>query len=303
MIRNKIIREGLIGDKSNTDVRPDLKYYAFDWDDNLMFMPTEIMVSDDDNEVGMSTEDFAEYRLKIGVEEFEYKGKKIVSFAEDPFRNFKTQGNKKFIIDSMTAEIGPAWSDFVECINGGSIFSIITARGHNPEVLKEGVLNLILSNKHGLSQNTLLGNLKRYEQLSLAGGNSKNPIEDYLSLCKFHPVSFGEGSATSPEEGKNKAIKEFVFYCREQAKTLIQNILEKDPSVSLDDLKPVFKDDVSMAEPLEDLEEFVRKFVKIGFSDDDERNVSKMDQFLSSEFDEKPVDIFLTKGGKKEKYN
>ena len=39
---------------------PDLKYYAFDWDDNIMHMPTKIMVLDDKgSEVGMSTEDFA----------------------------------------------------------------------------------------------------------------------------------------------------------------------------------------------------------------------------------------------------
>jgi len=40
---------------------PSLKYYAFDWDDNIMVMPTKIMVLDENgNEVGMSTEDFAE---------------------------------------------------------------------------------------------------------------------------------------------------------------------------------------------------------------------------------------------------
>jgi len=63
-----ILKEG-IDDSGN----PDLKYYAFDWDDNILTMPTEIMlVTDDGYEVGMSTEDFAEYRHKIGVEDFEY---------------------------------------------------------------------------------------------------------------------------------------------------------------------------------------------------------------------------------------
>ena len=28
----------------NDEGRPDLKYYAFDWDDNIVFMPTKIMV-------------------------------------------------------------------------------------------------------------------------------------------------------------------------------------------------------------------------------------------------------------------
>jgi hypothetical protein len=33
-------------------------------------------------------------------------------------------------------------------------------------------------------------------------------------MCRFHPVSFGEGSATNPEEGKIKALEEFVEYVK-----------------------------------------------------------------------------------------
>ena len=41
---------------------PDMKYYAFDWDDNVVHMPTKIMLrTEDGDEVGMSTDDFAEY--------------------------------------------------------------------------------------------------------------------------------------------------------------------------------------------------------------------------------------------------
>jgi hypothetical protein len=50
---------------------PDLKYYAFDWDDNLVHMPTKIILLDvDGNEVPMSTEDFATFRGQIGKENF-----------------------------------------------------------------------------------------------------------------------------------------------------------------------------------------------------------------------------------------
>ena len=53
---------------------PVMKYYAFDWDDNLMFMPTKIYLKDNNNKsVGMSTEDFAEYRTLIGNEDFNYE--------------------------------------------------------------------------------------------------------------------------------------------------------------------------------------------------------------------------------------
>ena len=38
--------------------------------------------------VGMSTEDFADYRGMIGKEPFEYKNEMIVGYADDPYRNF-----------------------------------------------------------------------------------------------------------------------------------------------------------------------------------------------------------------------
>jgi hypothetical protein len=31
-------------------------------------------------------------------------------------------------------------------------------------------------------------------------------------MNKYHPVSFGEGSATNPEESKVKAMREFMSY-------------------------------------------------------------------------------------------
>jgi hypothetical protein len=68
------ILEGFTDEKT-----PEMKYYAFDWDDNIVHMPTKIILLDDDgNEVSMSTEDFAEYRSIIGKEDFEYDGNKIV---------------------------------------------------------------------------------------------------------------------------------------------------------------------------------------------------------------------------------
>ena len=66
-MRTRII-EGFKDEKT-----PDLKYYAFDWDDNIVHMPTKIIVKDEDgDEVGMSTEDFATYREEIGKEPFEF---------------------------------------------------------------------------------------------------------------------------------------------------------------------------------------------------------------------------------------
>ena len=264
--------------------RPDTKYYAFDWDDNILFMPTSIiLLSDKDDEVPMSTEDFAEHRQQIGKEPFNYKGTVIVDFAPNPFRNFRSEGDKRFVLDSMLAQPGPSWNDFVECINGGSIFAIITARGHNPKALREAVYNLIMSNHLGINSKTLSGNLKRYRNLgsdvNVEGKPittlTKNELNEYLNLCRFEPVTFGDGDAANPEEGKIKAMRNFISYCKEMA----QEIGEK----------AFFKNDIvnNEIEPI------------IGFSDDDERNIEKMKGFLEKEYEKSPVKTYLTKGGNK----
>jgi hypothetical protein len=273
---------------------PDTKYYAFDWDDNIVFMPTQIMVmTENEEEIGMSTEDFAEHRHELGVEPFNYKGTTVVGYAPNPFRNFRLEGDKRFIIDSMVASPGPSWNDFVECINGGSIFAIITARGHNPETLKEATYNYIVSNHNGINKNTLVQNLKKYRNFSaeenLEEGfelnfTDKDLIDEYLDMCRFHPVTFGEGSAANPEEGKIKAMRQFISYCREMASQV-----ERLTGTSE---KPQFKNDVSNNE--------IIPF--IGFSDDDPRNIEKMKEFLSSEYEESPVNLYLTKGGEKTRF-
>ena len=269
------LREGF--DEEGT---PDMKYYSFDWDDNIAIMPTKIMLKDDEGgTVGMSTEDFAEYRTEIGKEPFEYEGHTIVGFDDDAFRYFRTEGDKQFIVDSMTAKPGPAWNDFVEAINGGSIFSIVTARGHNPNTLKEACYNYIVSNHNGISSNELVKNLQKYRDLADEKDISKKDmIREYLDMCKFYPVSFGEGSATNPEEGKIIALKEFVQY----VKDLSQRIQKK----------AFLKNNIS------------NNFVlpKIGFSDDDPRNVEK----VTSHFENEPdniLKVYSTAGGVKKLQN
>ena len=255
---------------------PDLKYYAFDWDDNIATMPTQIiLLSDEDKEVGMSTEDFADYRGMIGKEPFDYKSKMIVGYADDPYRNFGVQGDNAFIVDSLLAKPGPSWNDFVEAINGGSIFSIITARGHTPSVLREAIYNMIVTNHNGISKESLIDNLKKYRNMT--GDEEKDSsimINDYLDLNRYYPVTYGEGNAADPEEGKIKALREFITYVREMSKTIGKKAFLKN------DIKNNF---VPM----------------IGFSDDDPGNVEKIKAFLDKEYKDKPVKTYLTKGGDK----
>jgi hypothetical protein len=275
---HKIIVKEIINEIIQEKQTPVMKYYAFDWDDNLMFMPTKIYLKDDKGKsVGMSTEDFAEYRTDIGEEPFEYKGHTIVSFDEEPFRDFRVSGDKQFITDVMSAPTGPAWDDFVEAVNNGSIFAIVTARGHTPSILKEGVYRLIKQNKHGLDSNQLAKNLLKYRDLADEDKLSKDQlIRSYLDMCRFHPVSFGDGSATNPEQGKIDAMEEFVGYVKNLSHSLQQKAFMKNK-----------------------ISNYFTPF--IGFSDDDVRNVETM----KKHFDKKEDNIlktYLTAGGQKKLY-
>jgi len=260
---------------------PDMKYYAFDWDDNIASMPTKIILKNKDGDnVGMSTEDFAHYRSIIGKEDFKYKGEEIVGYGEEPFQNFNVKGDKQFIIDSMLAKPGPAWSDFVEAINNGSIFAIVTARGHTPSVLKEACYNLIISDHKGISSDELVKNLEKYRDL--AGMNEDTSkidmIKEYLDLCKFYPVSYGGGNESSPEEAKIKAMEEFVSFIKEKSREIGK--------------KAFFKNEISnnfTPEPT------------VGFSDDDVRNVETMKQHFEK-YPENIVTTYSTAGGIKKKY-
>jgi hypothetical protein len=259
---------------------PDMKYYAFDWDDNIVHMPTKIIVKDDSgNEVGMSTDDFAEYRHMIGKEPFDYKGSTIVDYADEPFRNFRSGGDKDFLVDAMKAKVGPAFDDFREAINNGSIFAIITARGHNPNTIKEAIYNYIISGFNGIDKDQLLKNLKKYRSfVDEEDMSDEELIKSYLELNKYNPVSFGnEEGAVNPEEAKVEAMEEFVSYIKGMAALLNKKIF----------LKKGIRN------------KFIPKEVSIGFSDDDPKNI----EVMKKHFENKPDNIvktYSTAGGFKQ---
>lgn len=261
---------------------PDMKYYAFDWDDNIVHMPTKIILRNDlGDEVGMSTTDFAKYREKIGKGPFEYEGETIVGFADNAFRNFRTEGDKTFLVDAMKAKKGPAFDDFKEAINNGSIFAIITARGHNPRTLKQGVYNYIVDGFGGIDKDQLVKNLRKYRDLTDEEEMSdEEMIQAYLDLNKYHPVSFGsEQGATSPEELKIMAMDEFVSYIKDLAHELNK--------------KAYLKNDVKNA--------FIPKKPSIGFSDDDLKNIEVMRKHYKDKTKDKVRTYFTGKG--KEEFN
>jgi hypothetical protein len=214
-----------------------LLYYAFDWDDNILEMPTEIMVlTEDGGEIGMSTSDFAEHRSKLGVENFEYKGKIVVGVDNNTaFRNFRDQNDsevfKKDVIKAIESNsISPSWDDFMECLSNGSLFAIITARGHEKEAMRSGVewiIDNILTKKTSKDLNLSLAdqmynNLRKFAHLFgdkteyghfLDSQPSQHPlVKTYLDNCDFVGVSAPSrgGSPANPEAAKEDALKSFI---------------------------------------------------------------------------------------------
>lgn len=218
-----------------------LLYYCFDWDDNILRMPTKIMVlTEDGGEVGMSTSDFAIYRSKIGLENFEYDGKIVTGIDNNTaFRNFRDQANpnvfKEDVIKAYNDQVSsgedaPAWSDFIECLSNGSLFAIITARGHEKDPMRSGVEWIIdnvltkMNSKNGdftlademynnLRKFThLFGDKKEYDNF-LSGQPSQNElVKIYLDNCDFVGVSAPSrgGSPSNPEAAKEDALVSFI---------------------------------------------------------------------------------------------
>lgn len=255
---NNFIKESVTG-------KGTLLYYAFDWDDNILRMPTEIVVqSEDGQEVGMTTADFAVFRSKIGKENFEYKDQTIVSFANEPFRNFRDTADpkifKKDVAKALQMEaFAPAWGDFIECLTNGSVFAIITARGHESEGMRKGV-EYIIDNLEQQDKEKMHDSLLMFLQLfgrsrdrednyeSMSSFSKSELVQDYLDLCHFVGVSAPSrgGSPDNPEAAKEDALREFI--------SAVNGYAEKIGFVA-----------------------------KVGFSDDDPGNVSHMTHALSSE--------------------
>ena len=105
-------------------------------------------------------------------------------------------------------------------------------------------------------------------------------IKTYLELNRYHPVTFGQGSAANPEELKVEAMEDFVSYIKGIAGSLKK--------------KAFIKNEIS--------NNFIYKEPVIGFSDDDTRNVEVMNKY----FKDKPDNIvktYSTAGGIKKVYN
>jgi len=255
-----------------------LLYYAFDWDDNILNMPTKIhmdhLVDGEWIPTSVSTAEFAEVRNDKDNWRIDYD----IAFNE--FRDQGERGDKSFLEDVKSAiyqsRFAPAWDDFIECLTNGSVFAIITARGHEAPAMRMGVEwiidNVLTEEQLYQMYNQLMkysyffGDTNVEGERILRGQPSKNPlISSYLDSCEYVGVSSPSrgGSPDNPEKSKEDALLEFKTKVNDYAKRV---------GIS----------------------------AKIGFSDDDLKNVKHIEDLIDSLHNEQFPNIveFVVKGTK-----
>ena len=120
-----------------------MRAYSFDWDDNILHMPTMIhmdkMDGDEWSKVKLTTSEYAELKNSP-----EYR------YPDNDIKNAFTEFNddREFIRNVEESlenqDFAPSFNDFKEALIKAKPMSIITARPQSPDTLKEGVSKMKL---------------------------------------------------------------------------------------------------------------------------------------------------------------
>ena len=233
-----------------------LSYCCYDWDDNLLKMPTVIHMetSLDGKWVkeDVTTAKFAQIRSDKD------NWRLLNNNPEDTFSEFRDNGPRgvdAFLDDTKKAisskSFAPSWNKFIDTLVNGNIFCIITARGHNSDTMRSGVEYIIYNYLTEVQRVDMLKNLKKFE--TIFGESKEDSISSYLDNCDFYGVSSPEfleiapGGGSNPEKGKEIAIHMFT------------------------DKVHKFATKISP------------KKVQLSFSDDDKKNVEHIEKFMRNE--------------------
>ena len=246
----------------------DLKYYIFDWDDNILHMPTRIhleRLTADGRWVPHSVSTAAFSVIRKDREHYRPPDNSWeAAFRE--FRDIEIEDENVFLRDTRNAidavvegrqAAGPSFERFRRTLVEGRIFAIVTARGHSPAVIRQAVEYFIQSVLTPTERRDMLRNLRGYIACFAPGstGSSDGEVLDYyLNHNKYHGVMSpefrllsGASVTASPdtEGGKQFAIRDFV-----------EHIIGIARLRGLD--KPM----------------------SVGFSDDDEGNVQAVEAYI-----------------------
>ena len=259
----------------------DFKYYIFDWDDNILHMPTKIKMEhlEEDGKwrlVEVSTSTFA----MIRTDTEHYRAPSRGGWAE-AFSNFEDHPDtNNFIEDTLDAlervqrgeKPGPSYNALKKTLREGRIFAIVTARGHSPETIEKAVRLFI---KYALTEEEreeMMSNLRGYRRyIDGVGdgefGTDQEELDYYLSMCRYSAVTY--------QGFKDRMVKDPIY----------QEKLATATNAS----RPELAKEFAIRDFVEHIFHMLRRNgtmgrpVSIGFSDDDKGNVKSVSAYIQKE--------------------
>ncbi len=252
----------------------DFKYYIFDWDDNILHMPTRIHLE-------KRLPDGAWVPHLVSTSVFSVIRADTTNYRppngrwHDAFIEFQDAGGEvdsAFLRDTRQALArvtrgeeppGPSFQTFRQTLVEGRLFAIVTARGHASATLAQGVRLFVDSVLTPDERVELLSNLRGYRACFdrvVQFGTDAEELDQYLALNRYHAVTSPDfrarmhreaPGAERPEDGKQFAIRDFVEHV-----------------VHL----------VACSQPTG-----LRRPVSVGFSDDDPANVAAVETYIRTE--------------------
>lgn len=252
----------------------DFKYYIFDWDDNILHMPTRIHLEKrmpDGTWVPHSVATAVFAMVRYDTENYRAPGgdweNAFVEFQDDA-----AESESRFLRDTREAldkvlsgetQPGPSFSTLRETLVEGRLFAIVTARGHESESLRKAVrlfIDVVLS---PAEKEEMMANLRGYracfDKLTVFGTDEEE-LAYYLSLNRYLAVTnpgFKQwlrqtaGARAATENAKQFAIRDFVEH--------VIRILSRNNGDSL------------------------KRPISVGFSDDDVGNVQAVERYIQEE--------------------
>ncbi|MBT4376558.1 hypothetical protein HOD29_04245 [archaeon] len=188
------------------------KAYSFDLDDNLLTLPTKIILKTSEGKLKkFSTKDFEILRPNLKKSPYE-----VIASSFDAF-----QSDSQLLKDIAKSEKAGSWQNLVNCVvHHTSIFAIITARRHSIKALREGLKQAIIKN---LTKSQLEEFSKKFqEKYKLEANSTEESLDKYLDLCHFYPLNNPEMQkslgSTNTEELKALAFQDFQVKIKQYVK-------------------------------------------------------------------------------------
>lgn len=251
----------------------DFKYYIFDWDDNILRMPTSIYLDrlqPDGTWVPTKVSTSVYSIVRQDTEHYRFRdNSRDAAFRE--FQDSSPPDTNTFLRDTRAAirkvvsgeeAPCPSYSTFRKTLVEGRLFAIVTARGHSPETLRHAVEIFIAEALTEDERETMLANLRGYRSCYDGVsdfGTDEEELAYYLSLNRYHAVTSPDFNSwlerkfnrkVHPEQRKQFAIGDFV----EHVIRIVGHSMEGKQG-----WKPI----------------------SVGFSDDDPGNIALVQKYIS----------------------